>query len=195
MVTLNKIYTKTGDGGETGLVTGDRIAKTSPRIEAIGAVDELNASIGMARAAVLSPALDEELARVQNDLFDLGADLATPGEIPGEDGKDMALRLAPEQATRLEEAIDALTAEMPPLKSFILPAGKGGAAPLHLARAIARRAERRVWALADETTPPAQHIMTYLNRLSDYLFTASRKAARDNGGEVTWVPGNNRNAD
>ena len=193
MVTLNRIYTKTGDDGTTGLASGGRIPKTSPRIEAIGAVDELNASLGMARATSLAADIEAELSRIQNDLFDLGADLASPELIPGDDGQDMALRLLPGQAERLEQAIDALTAVMPPLKSFILPAGSPSAAALHLARAIARRAERRLWAIVAEDHPhQPQHLTTYLNRLSDYLFVAARKAARDAGGEVTWVPGANR---
>ena len=193
MVTLNRIYTKTGDDGTTGLASGGRLPKTSPRIEAIGAVDELNASLGMARATSLAADIEAELSRIQNDLFDLGADLASPELIPGDDGQDMALRLLPGQAERLEQAIDALTAVMPPLKSFILPAGSPSAAALHLARAIARRAERRLWAIVAEDHPhQPQHLTTYLNRLSDYLFVAARKAARDAGNEVTWVPGANR---
>lgn len=186
MVTLNKIYTRTGDEGETGVVTGQRLAKTHPRIIAIGEVDELNAAIGMALAAPLDDSLRGQLLAIQNDLFDLGADLATPESVQGE------LRLSSKGVERIEGAIDAINDSLPPLQSFVLPSGPGGAAPLHLARAIARRAERSVWALKALGEPEGHvsaPVATYLNRLSDFLFVAARKASRDGGGEVLWVPG------
>ena len=185
MVVLNKIYTRTGDAGETGVVTGERLAKTHPRIVAIGEVDELNAAIGVALPQV-SEDLRGTLLAIQNDLFDLGADLATPKTLQGE------LRLRPGRVERLEEAIDEVNDALPALESFVLPSGPGGAGALHLARAIARRAERAVWAVAslpgDEAHLSAP-VPQYLNRLSDYLFVAARKASRDGGGEVLWVPG------
>lgn len=188
MVTLNRIYTGTGDGGETGLVTGGRIKKTAPRIHAIGEVDELNAAIGVALGAVTDDAVKGTMLAIQNDLFDLGADLATPDDVAG------ALRLSSRGPARLEEAIDALNDSLPPLQSFVLPSGPGGAGHLHLARAIARRAERAIWTFrdaegADEGPAFNPTIPTYLNRLSDYLFVAARTVARAAGGEVTWVPG------
>ncbi|MGV6820621.1 MAG: cob(I)yrinic acid a,c-diamide adenosyltransferase [Parvularcula sp.] len=189
MVKLNKIYTRTGDAGTTGIVTGERLAKTHPRIVAIGEVDELNAAIGLCLDAVSNDLIKGTLLGIQNDLFDLGADIATPEDIPG------ALRLAEDRPTRLEEAIDELNKELPPLKSFILPSGPGGASALHFARAVARRAERCIWTLAEmpdgenQLTPT---IPTYLNRLSDYLFVAARMISREAGGEVLWVPGGAR---
>ena len=185
MVVLNKIYTRTGDAGETGVVTGERLAKTHPRIVAIGEVDELNAAVGVALPQVAED-LRGTLLAIQNDLFDLGADLATPKTLQGE------LRLRPGRVARLEEAIDEVTDALPALESFVLPSGPGGAGALHLARAIARRAERAVWAIASlpgdaaHLSPP---VPQYLNRLSDYLFVAARKASRGGGGEVLWVPG------
>ncbi|MEM1410224.1 MAG: cob(I)yrinic acid a,c-diamide adenosyltransferase [Pseudomonadota bacterium] len=192
MVVLNKIYTRTGDAGETGVVTGERLPKTHPRIVAIGDVDELNAAIGMAMASELGDELRGTLLAIQNDLFDLGADLATPRTLKGE------LRLSAKGIDRLEAAIDSINDALPPLESFILPSGPGGAAPLHLARAVARRAERSVWAL--KTMPGddgkvSEPVTTYLNRLSDFLFVAARKASRDGGGEVLWVPGASADAE
>lgn len=189
MVTLNRIYTGTGDGGDTGLVTGGRIHKTDVRIHAIGEVDELNAALGVALGVIEIDAIKGTLLAIQNDLFDLGADLATPEEVTG------ALRLSATGPARLEAAIDVLNDALPPLQSFVLPSGPGGAGQLHLARAIARRAERAVWALAatlgEAPAGPAFNpvVPTYLNRLSDYLFVAARTVARAGGGEVTWVPG------
>jgi cob(I)alamin adenosyltransferase len=186
VVVLNKIYTRTGDAGETGVVTGERLPKTHPRIEAIGEVDELNAALGVALSQVKDEALRGTLLAIQNDLFDLGADLATPKTLRGE------LRLRKGRVERLEEAIDEVNDALPPLESFVLPSGPGGSGALHLARAIARRAERAVWRVAqlpgDEAhlSPP---VPQYLNRLSDFLFVAARKASRDGGGEVLWVPG------
>ncbi len=193
MVRLSKIYTKTGDDGFTGLVGGERLAKTDPRIEAIGAVDELNAAIGLALACDLPPALSKALGHIQNDLFDLGADLATPGEMDG------ALRLDPTQTAWLERQIDDLNEGLPPLDSFLLPAGSPPIAHLHFARTMARRAERRIWALiahvADKTqenAPLNPALGQYLNRLSDYLFVAARKLAQEQGRAVLWQPGQNR---
>lgn len=187
MVVLNRIYTGTGDDGTTGVVTGERLEKTHPRIAAIGDVDELNAAIGVALGAVSDDKIRGTLLAIQNDLFDLGADLATPKTVKGE------LRVGSGAPKTLEAAIDALNEDLPALTSFILPSGPGGAGHLHLARAIARRAERSVWALASslslEDVPLNPAISLYLNRLSDYLFVAARAAARAAGGEVLWVPG------
>lgn len=185
MVKLNRIYTRTGDDGTTGLVDGSRIAKSSALIAAIGDVDEVNSAIGVAAAALAGQAPADELARVQNDLFDLGADLATPAGIDG------ALRVTAAQVERLEAAIDAVTAVMPPLTSFILPGGSPAAAALHLARAITRRAERSVArAAAEGSVSPA--VGAYINRLSDYLFVAARHVNQSAGGDVLWVPGASR---
>jgi cob(I)alamin adenosyltransferase len=189
MVTLNKIYTRTGDAGDTGVVTGERLSKTHPRIVAIGDVDELNAAIGVAMSCDLGDELRGMLLAVQNDLFDLGADLATPKTLKGE------LRLEPERVARLEEMIDEVNESLPPLESFVLPSGPGGAGSLHLARAIARRAERSVWALKALGEPEghvSDPVPTFLNRLSDLLFVGARKAGRNKGGEVLWVPGGGR---
>lgn len=192
MVKLNKIYTRTGDDGTTGLVDGSRALKHSPRMAAIGDVDEANSAIGLAAAGLGEGDGADALFRIQNDLFDLGADLATPaGE--GEDfaPSDMVLRVVAGQVAWLEQAIDEATARLEPLTSFILPGGSESAARLHLARAIVRRAERAVVALskAEAVNPQA---LAYINRLSDYLFVAARLA--NNGGrkDVKWVPGGNR---
>ena len=186
MVRLNKIYTKTGDSGETGLSDGSRVAKHSPRIEAIGAVDETNSAIGVARLDADGD-FDAMLTRIQNDLFDLGADLSMP-----EDGKkEERLRITPPQVERLEREIDAMNAGLEHLRSFVLPGGTALAAHLHLARAIARRAERAIAQLAERETvnPAALH---YANRLSDHLFVMARFANKDGMGDVLWVPGKNR---
>ena len=179
MVKLNKIYTRTGDQGTTGLVDGSRRAKHDLRLEAIGEVDELNSAIGFA-ALALEADRGAALHRIQNDLFDLGADLATPlGDIGGADftPSEMVLRVVPAQPDRLEAEIDTLNAALPPLTSFILPGGSEGAARVHLARAIARRAERAATALAAaEPVNPAA--LAYLNRLSDYLFVLARHYER-----------------
>ncbi len=184
MVKLNRIYTRTGDDGTTGLVDGSRRSKADPRLHVVGAVDEANAAIGLARLHA-GPATALALGRVQNDLFDLGADLATPAGIGG------ALRIVDAQVAWLEAQIDAATAILPPLTSFILPAGTAAATALHLARTIVRRAERdgvAAVAAGEALSAPA---MRYLNRLSDYLFVLSRveNAAT---GDVLWVPGANR---
>jgi cob(I)alamin adenosyltransferase len=191
MVKLNKIYTRTGDDGTTGLVDGSRLPKYALRMEAIGAVDEANAALGFALRK-LSGEPAEHVYRIQNDLFDLGADLATPAG-DGDDfaPSDMVLRIVPSQAIWLEARIDALTEVLEPLTSFILPGGTEAAARLHLARTAARRAERAMTALAAaEPTNPAA--MQYINRLSDYLFVLGRAANRDGKADIKWVPGANR---
>ncbi len=189
MVKLNKIYTRTGDNGTTGLVDGSRCPKHAARMEAIGAVDEANSAIGLAVVALGPSDHATALTRIQNDLFDLGADLATPGEdfTPSE----MVLRIVPAQAVLLELAIDALNAAMPPLTSFILPGGSEAAARAHVARAAVRRAERTMTALAAaEPVNPAA--LAYANRLSDYLFVLARAINAGASGDVLWVPGLNR---
>ncbi len=185
MVKLNKIYTRTGDAGTTGLVNGSRVSKADARMAAIGDVDEANSAIGVAMSAIPSGAVRDELNRIQNDLFDVGADLATPAEIGG------ALRVTAAQATRLEQALDALNADLSPLTSFILPAGHPGSAALHLARAVTRRAERSAVACS-ETIEIFPEVLVYLNRLSDYLFVAARHMNLTAGGDVLWVPGASR---
>lgn len=182
MVKLTRIYTRTGDDGTTGLVDGSRVSKADARMAAIGDVDEANSAIGVALAALPAGPVADELRLVQNDLFDLGADIATPknaekGEVEG------ALRIVPVQVERLERAIDGLNADLPTLNSFILPGGP--AAPLHLARAIVRRAERAAVAAGVEGPAAA-----YLNRLSDYLFVAAR--AVNAGADPLWAPGATR---
>ena len=189
MVKLNKIYTRTGDDGTTGLVDGSRVAKNDPRMAAIGDVDETNSAIGVAIAALGPGHYATALTRIQNDLFDLGADLATPGEdfAPSE----MVLRIIAAQVARLEDEIDAMNADLAPLTSFILPAGTAGAATLHLARATSRRAERTAVAAA-QIVPLNPLALSYLNRLSDYLFVAARRVNKDAGGDVLWIPGASR---
>ena len=192
MVVLNKIYTRTGDKGTTGLATGERVQKWDLRVEAYGAVDEANAAIGVARLhAAADLDLDAMLARIQNDLFDLGADLATPE-------RDtplawMPLRIIAVQVTRLEGEIDAINAAIPALDSFVLPGGSPLSAHLHLARTIARRAERLIAQLAsapeEKVSDPA---LAYANRLSDFLFVAARRANGDGAADVKWIPGANR---
>jgi cob(I)alamin adenosyltransferase len=192
MVVLNKIYTCTGDDGTTALGTGTRLPKHHLRIEAYGTVDETNAQIGVARqhtGALVS--LDAMLERIQNDMFDLGADLCTP-----DTGKDLGyepLRVTDEQVKRLEQEIDLLNAELAPLRSFVLPGGTAAAAALHVCRTTCRRAERLVVALGhlegEQVSAPVLH---YLNRLSDFLFVASRHANDDGARDVLWVPGANR---
>ena len=181
MVKLNKIYTRTGDDGSTGLVDGSRVAKSAPVMAAIGDVDEANSALGIARSALGPGSFSEMLARIQNDLFDLGADLATPAEIEG------ALRITPHQVEWLEERIDHLNAALGALNSFILPAGEPGAAALHLARAVTRRAERSAVAAGASAQP-----LAYLNRLSDLLFVAARAVNQQGSGDVLWVPGASR---
>ena len=188
MVVLNRIYTRTGDDGTSALATGERRQKSDLRFAAIGTVDELNAYLGAARATGGLPAdLDEELARVQNDLFDLGADLATPER----HRKRERLRIAEAQVERLETAIDGFNAPLPPLTSFVLPGGSPTAAALHVCRTVARRAERLVVELAARETVNGA-AARYINRVSDLLFVAARLANRGGDGDVLWVPGGNR---
>ena len=181
MVKLTKIYTRTGDAGTTGLVDGTRRSKADARLVAIGEVDEANSAIGVALLSLDGP-LAEDLTRIQNDLFDLGADLATPGDVEG------ALRILPEQVARLEDQIDAMNAQLSPLTSFILPGGTPAAAHLHLARAIARRAER-AGVLLGNHEPINPSALAYLNRLSDWLFVAARAVNQNGASDVLWVPG------
>jgi cob(I)alamin adenosyltransferase len=192
VVRLNKIYTRTGDAGDTGLGSGERRMKHDARVAAYGEVDELNSAIGVARLHTSAPELgriETTLARAQNDLFDLGADLCVPPK-PDESG---ALRMTPEQATALERAIDDLNAELEPLTSFVLPGGSPASAALHLARAICRRAERAMVYLSTRESVGAPAI-AYVNRLSDYLFVAARFANDRGASDVLWVPGAHREA-
>ncbi|WP_294171428.1 cob(I)yrinic acid a,c-diamide adenosyltransferase [uncultured Sphingomonas sp.] len=186
MVKLNRIYTRTGDGGEAGLVDGSRVSKAGPRMIAIGEVDEANSAVGVAVAELEfgSPAA-ASLLRIQNELFDLGADIATPGEIEG------ALRIVASQVARLEHEMDAANEQLEPLTSFILPGGSRAVAAVHLARAVVRRAERAVVALA-AAEPVNAEARAYLNRLSDYLFVTARHLAASQGGDVLWQPGATR---
>lgn len=193
MVVLNRIYTRTGDDGTTGLGTGERRDKFDLRVEAYGTVDETNAAIGVARLATAGAheVVDAMLLRIQNDLFDFGADLCTP---PG--GKDPGyepLRIVASQVDRLEQEIDLLNAELSPLRSFVLPGGSPAAAHLHVARTVARRAERLMVALSK--TPNeivGEPALKYVNRLSDFLFVASRYVNAKGANDVLWTPGKNR---
>jgi cob(I)alamin adenosyltransferase len=195
MVKLNKIYTRTGDDGTTGLGTGARRKKYDLRVAAYGTIDEANAAIGLARLHV-SGALDASLSRIQNDLFDVGADLCTPSGGKGKIGKGPGgarLTVTKAQVVWLEQEIDRLNDELAPLKSFVLPGGTAAAAYLHLARTIVRRAERMIAQLKDkrgESVTP--ELLEYVNRLSDYLFVASRYANGKGARDVLWVPGANR---
>ncbi|WP_010409779.1 cob(I)yrinic acid a,c-diamide adenosyltransferase [Citromicrobium sp. JLT1363] len=192
MVKLNKIYTRTGDDGSTGLVDGSRTAKHAARIEAIGAVDEANSAIGLAVLTAVESA--DDLRRIQNDLFDLGADLATPkGALDGEgfEPGEMVLRVVDGQVEWLENAIDTANEKLEPLTSFVLPGGNEAAARLHVARATVRRAERAMTALA-QVEPVNPAALRYINRLSDLLFTLARLANDGGAADVTWVPGANR---
>lgn len=194
MVKLNRIYTRTGDDGSTGLVDGSRVAKDDARMSAIGDVDEANSLIGVAAVALREAGVSvfwlvALLERIQNDMFDLGADLATPGEdfAPSE----MVLRIVPIQVERLETDIDRMNADLSPLTSFILPGGTPGAAALHVARATVRRAERTAVGAARHVALNPQ-ALAYLNRLSDYLFVAARVVNQNAGGDVLWRPGATR---
>ena len=189
MVKLNKIYTRTGDDGTTGLVDGSRRAKHDARMEAIGAVDEANSVLGWALLALGEFDYAAQLTRIQNDLFDLGADLATPGEdfAPSE----MVLRVVASQVDWLEAEIDALNERQPPLTSFILPGGSEAAARTHVARATARRAERAMTALAEQE-PVNPAAVAYVNRISDLLFVLARAINAAGAGDVLWVPGQSR---
>jgi cob(I)alamin adenosyltransferase len=199
MVKLNKIYTRTGDAGTTGLGTGERVAKSHLRIAAFGTVDETNAAVGLAREHTRPmapprpghPVVDAMLARIQHDLFDLGADLCVPDR--GAPPAYEPLRIIEAQVTRLESEIDQLNADLAPLRSFVLPGGSAASAALHLARTVCRRAERHMVelaALTDEPVSPAA--LKYINRLSDHLFVMSRWVNDKGAGDVLWVPGKNR---
>jgi cob(I)alamin adenosyltransferase len=192
MVKLNKIYTRTGDNGTTGLAAGPRRKKSNLRVEAFGAVDEANAAVGLALLHIGDDAvLAAMLTRIQNDLFDLGADLATPDT--GEAVAWEPLRIIAAQVERLEHEIDALNAALKPLNSFILPGGSALSAHLHLARTIVRRAERLMVALADvEGEVVSAEALKYANRLSDFLFVAARHANQGGTADILWVPGKNR---
>lgn len=190
MVILNKIYTRQGDDGTTALGSGERVRKDNLRVSAFGTVDETNAALGLARLHCEHGSdIDHMLMRIQNDLFDLGADLCTKDAKPGKD----ALRIIDSQVTRLEQEIDRLNADLSPLRSFVLPGGSSLSAHLHLARTVSRRAERLMVELAslpDEEVNPAA--LKYINRLSDFFFVAARFANRVGAGDVLWVPGQNR---
>jgi cob(I)alamin adenosyltransferase len=176
---LSKIYTRTGDAGTTGLANGERVAKTDARIEAFGAIDETNSAVGLVLAEIdLEDSVRASLVRIQHDLFDVGAELSLPGH----------RKVDASYVTRLEDELDALNATLPPLKEFVLPGGNRAAAACHLARTFCRRAERRVWALA-QSGDVNPEVLRYLNRLSDFLFVAARAIARRNGGtETLWQP-------
>lgn len=186
MVRLTRIYTKTGDKGTTALGTGKRVPKHDARVEAFGTVDETNAAVGIARLHTTADA-DAMLARIQNDLFDLGADLCAPEA----DGAKDRLRIIDAQVERLEREIDRMNAELAPLNSFVLPGGTAASAHLHLARTIARRAERAITRLA-ETEPVNPAAVRYINRLSDHLFVMARWLNDKGAGDVLWRPGANR---
>ncbi|MCR9126274.1 MAG: cob(I)yrinic acid a,c-diamide adenosyltransferase [Rhodobacteraceae bacterium] len=190
MVVLNKIYTRTGDEGETALGNGTRVAKHSPRVTAYGTVDELNAVLGVARLHS-SGEIEKHLSEIQNDLFDLGADLCTPDMEADAEKEYPPLRMVPEQVARLERQIDVMNKDLQPLRSFILPGGTPLAAHMHMCRTVARRAERMVVELA--TVESVNEVaVRYLNRLSDWFFVAGR-VVNDNGkADVLWVPGANR---
>ena len=193
MVVLNKIYTKTGDNGTTALGSGERRMKYDLRVSAYGTVDEANSCIGIARLGLVEtmPELDAALSRIQNDLFDLGADLATPDT--GEDLGYEPLRIIESQVSRIEKDIDHFNRDLSSLRSFILPGGTPAAAHLHLARTVARRAERLIVELAEQ---PGEHVnpetIRYMNRVSDFLFVASRVANGMGKADILWVPGDNR---
>ena len=194
MVVLNRIYTRTGDDGTTALGTGERRKKHDLRIAAYGTIDELNACLGIARLHAKGDAqVDAMLARIQNDLFDLGADLCTPEQDKGKGPGGARLAVTDAQVTRLEQEIDTLNAELAPLRSFVLPGGTPAAAHLHLARTVCRRGERLMVELADK---PGEEVsaaaLKYVNRLSDFLFVASRFLNRKGADDVLWVPGQNR---
>jgi cob(I)alamin adenosyltransferase len=193
MVVLNRIYTRTGDAGETALGTGERLSKAHIRIAAYGTVDETNATIGVARLHLADmPKLDAMLARIQNELFDLGADLCVPDR--GEKLEFEPLRILPKQYERIETEIDELNAELSPLRSFVLPAGHAAAAQLHVCRTVCRRAERLVVELsAIQGEHVSEGAIAYINRLSDFFFVASRWVNFKAGsGDVLWVPGKTR---
>lgn len=193
MVKLNKIYTRTGDDGTTGLVDGSRVSKTNARLHAIGEVDETNSALGVVLQTLAADEgetpLVAELRRIQNDLFDLGADIATPGE--SFEPSPMELRIVSSQVEWLEAAIDKANEQLPPLTSFILPGGSLAAAHMHMARAISRRAERTLVAASLDVSINPQ-ALNYINRLSDYLFVLCRLINSTRGGDIMWVPGASR---
>jgi len=190
MVVLNKIYTRTGDKGDTALGNGDRVAKHAARVNAYGTSDELNAFVGVARQ-VADAEMDDALARIQNDLFDLGADLCRPEIEQDAKAEYPPLRMVPSQVDRLEAEIDVMNKDLAPLRSFVLPGGSALSAHLHVCRTVARRAERLATDLAsnEEVNPAA---VKYLNRLSDWFFVAARVANSNGTDDVLWVPGANR---
>ena len=191
MVVLNKIYTKTGDDGTTGLGNGERRKKHDLRVASYGTVDETNACIGLARLHTESGSdMDNALMRIQNDLFDIGADLATPDD--GEPLEYEPLRVTSAQVERIESEIDELNAKLEPLRSFVLPGGNPLAANLHLARTVARRAERLIVELTETEENVSDVCGLYMNRISDYLFVAARAANNQGKDDVLWVPGQNR---
>jgi cob(I)alamin adenosyltransferase len=190
MVVLNRIYTRTGDAGETALGDGSRVAKHAVRVEAYGTVDELNAALGLARLHAAGE-VGEAIARIQNDLFDLGADLCQPNMEKDAEAEYTPLRMVPAQADWLEGEIDRMNARLEPLRSFILPGGSALAAHLHHARTVCRRAERLAVALA-AVESVNEAALVYLNRLSDWCFVASRVANDNGAGDILWVPGANR---
>lgn len=190
MVVLNRIYTRTGDKGDTGLGDGSRVAKDALRVEAYGTVDETNATVGLARLHAADE-MDAALSRIQNDLFDLGADMCRPDPARDAEAKHPVLRMVAAQTERLEREIDAMNENLAPLRSFVLPGGAALAAHLHQCRTVSRRAERLAVALG-RVEPVNEHAARYLNRLSDWFFVASR-VANDNGeNDVLWQPGANR---
>ena len=192
MVVLNRIYTRTGDTGETALGSGERVSKASPRIAAYGTVDETNATVGVVRLHTGDTKLDAMLARIQNELFDLGADLCVPDR--GQKLDYEPLRILPRQFERLEHEIDELNGELAPLRSFVLPGGHPAAAQLHVCRTVCRRAERLIVELAAlDNEPVSDGAIAYINRLSDFFFVASRwMNVKHGSGDVLWVPGKTR---
>lgn len=191
MVVLSKIYTRTGDAGDTALGNGARVPKYADRVDAYGTVDELNSFVGVARLEAEDDDMDEALARIQNDLFDLGADLCRPDMEKDAEAEYPPLRMAAEQVERLEIEIDAMNSGLEPLRSFVLPGGRPLAAQLHVCRTVARRAERAAVALAAQEAVNAAAVR-YLNRLSDWFFVAARVANGEGMEDVLWVPGANR---
>ena len=197
MVVLNKIYTRTGDDGTTALGSGQRVAKTDLRVEAYGTVDETNAAIGLARALLAShessnDSLLAAFARIQNDLFDLGADLCVPETAAPSAAARGPLRIVEAQVKRLEDEIDGMNADLQPLRSFVLPGGSPTAAQLHVARTVCRRAERQILRLVEAGGAVSPAAIHYVNRLSDYLFVVSRHVNDHGRTDVLWVPGQNR---
>ncbi len=190
MVVLNKIYTRTGDKGETALGNGTRVSKDSVRVDAYGTVDETNATVGLARQHADGD-MDLALSRIQNDLFDLGADFCRPDMAKDKDAEYTPLRILPKQVDRLEAEIDAMNENLEPLRSFVLPGGSSLAAQLHLCRTVSRRAERLAVTLAGQEDINASAVK-YLNRLSDWFFVASRAANENGAKDVLWVPGGNQ---